>query len=199
MEREHEPRHEALRPRGRGLGHLRRLDAARRAPRRGHQPGGGRDLGRRPVPQVADHGGAPRPRRRHGVERLRPVDRQPGPQHLAPRRAAAGALHVQAGRPPPGGLRAQVVLRRAAARLWRQRQQVVRLELALLRPSGQVQRAPGRGEGDRLVPAPAGAPRVGRGHRGPVHPLLEHREQHRSVLRGHRIPGVQLDLVRERQ
>lgn len=54
--------------------------------------------------------------------------------------------------------------------------------------------ARGRGEGYRVVPAPARAAGVGRRHRGPLHPLLEHAHFAAPAVRRHRYTKYKIKL-----
>ncbi|KAG5851445.1 hypothetical protein ANANG_G00093510 [Anguilla anguilla] len=62
-----------------------------------------------------------------------------------------------------------------------------------------VHRAPGGGEGHRLVPPPARPPGVRGGHGRPLRALLEHADGPAAAVHGHRLPGLQPGLVQARQ
>mmetsp|Transcript_26709 Transcript_26709/g.85669 ORF Transcript_26709/g.85669 Transcript_26709/m.85669 type:complete len:269 (+) Transcript_26709:689-1495(+) len=194
MERVHEQGDQAVRPRA-GDGHVGLLGAERHAPRRGHERGRGAGLGRGQGFATPDDGRAPRPCRHSVVERALLVVGLARPDHLHARRARRAALHLAAGRAQAGGLRAALGARRGAARVGRQRQQALHLVPARNLAAAPLLRPHRRSQGAGVVAAPERAPRLGRGHRRPLHPLLEHPDRHRPLGARHGLAGVQPLLV----
>lgn len=165
------------------------VDAARDAFGRRHQRGPRRAVGRGQGQARAHLDGARRARGHVGLERPHLGVGVAGPEHFLAGRARARAHGGEAHGPQARGVRAEVVVRRAAAGEWGQRQQAVHLERAPCRPRRAVSGAHGGGEGDCLVPVPTRPVGERRRDGRPVHSLLEHFDLRALELRGHGQPG----------
>lgn len=67
------------------------------------------------------------------------------------------------------------------------------------RPGAAVHGALGRRQGHRLVSSPARPAGLGRRHRRPLHPLLEHTDGSAAAVHRHRLTGLQPSLVQAHQ
>ena len=199
VERVHEQGDEAVRPGADGQRVLGGVDAEGDVPGGGDEPGRGAAVGCDQVQEGADDGRAPDAGGDAGMELALAVVGEPGSEHPAAGREGGGRVREQAGGAQVGGVRAEVVARRSGASVGRERQPAVRVEPAVDAAGGEVQRAHGCREGDRVVPAPARAAGIGRGDGGPVHPVLEHGDEHGAELLRHGEPGVQPGVVEERE
>lgn len=91
--------------------------------------------------------------------------------------------------PPPPGVRPAVVPRRPRAGQRRQRQPALCVAPAVGAAGAALLGAPGGGQGDCLVAAPARPAGQRRRHRRPLHTLLEHNHGGAAAVHRHRLAG----------